>query len=73
MKNTTSSSERVMLLLPSPLAAFVDELAASLSTPSMPKNRQDAIRETLAALQAKMQPKTPSRKSPSRKKVAAKN
>lgn len=45
-----------MLLLPSPLASFVDELAASLSTPSLPRNRQDAIRETLAKLQATMHP-----------------
>lgn len=69
MPNPKSASERVMLLLPRPLAEFVDHLASQLSTPGIVVNRQVAIRHTLSKL---MKETTPPAVPPLKNRVKSK-
>lgn len=55
MPNKTPTSQRVMLLLPTDLAQFVDSLAEKLSEPGLKLNRQDAIRRALSRLMTETQ------------------
>lgn len=72
MPNKTPSYQRLMLLLPNPLAQFVDELAAPLSTPWKKASRQRAILEVLSKLRMEMTPPPAASPKPARKKVLAK-
>lgn len=57
MPNPTAAYQKIQLLLPNDLFEFAGELANSLQRPGQTVTRQQAIRETLAALREKMHPK----------------
>lgn len=70
MPNPTPSFTRVMLLLPNPLAEFVDREAAKAPRLPRPSNRQDVIRDLIyAKMQESPDPSKPT--SQKRRRVSA--